>query len=136
MADTKRALSALIALSPDNTTGDFSNQDMRDFMVSVHGSRRVDNVTADTALTTDYDVLTVDASGGARAITLPDRATVQGKVYTVKRTSASNNVVISRSGSDTLEGATTKTLGSQYASITIVAGTATWLILATTGTVT
>lgn len=136
MADTKRTLAALTALLADNTAGDISAQDLRDLLVSVYGSRMVNNVTGNTTLTTDYDVVTADASGGAVTITLPDRATVQGKVYTIKRTSASNNVVVSRAGSDTIEGATSKTLGSQYATITLLAGTATWLILSSTGTVT
>ena len=136
MADTKRTLAALTALFADNTAGDISAQDLRDFLISVYGSRRVDNVTADTTLTTDHDVLAVDASGGARTITLPDRATNEGKTYTIKRTSASNNVVVSRAGTDTIEGATSKTLGSQYATITLLAGTAVWLILSSSGTVT
>lgn len=38
MVDTKRTKSALIALTPDNTTGDFSNQDMRDVIESVYPS--------------------------------------------------------------------------------------------------
>lgn len=136
MADTKRTLAALTALLADNTAGDISAQDMRDLLVSVYGSRMVNNITSNTTLTTDYDVVTADASGGAITVTLPDRATVQGKTYTVKRTSASNDVVISRAGSDTIEGATSKTLGSQYATVSLLAGTATWLILSSSGTVT
>lgn len=136
MADTKRTLAALTALLADNTAGDISAQDVRDLLVSVYGSRMVNNITGNMTLTTDYDVVTADASGGAITVTLPDRATVQGKTYTVKRTSASNDVVISRAGSDTIEGATSKTLGSQYATVSLLAGTATWLILSSSGTVT
>lgn len=41
MADTPRTLSALQALLADNTTGDISAQDIRDFLVSVYPTGRV-----------------------------------------------------------------------------------------------
>ena len=35
MSDTQRTRAALLSLAADNTTGQFSLQDMRDFMVTV-----------------------------------------------------------------------------------------------------
>lgn len=137
MADTKRTLSAITTLFADNTTGDISAQDMRDFLVSAHGSRTVNAaaITASETADTDDDAMIVDASGGAVTITLPDRASNVGKVYTIKRVNATNNVVVSRAGSDTIDGATTKTLASQYAAITIIAGYGEWNVLSTMGTI-
>lgn len=137
MADTKRTLSAITALYADNTAGDISAQDLRDFLISAHGSRATNAaaITANDTADTDDDVMIVDASGGAVTITLPDRAANVGKVYTIKRVSASNNVVVSRAGSDTIDGATSKTLASQYAAITIIAGYAMWNQLTTLGTI-
>lgn len=51
MVDTPRTLAALLALFLDNETGDISEQDLRDFLVSVF------------ALTTKGDVLSIDAAG-------------------------------------------------------------------------
>lgn len=137
MADTKRTLSALTALYADNNDGDISAQDLRDFLISAHGSRYVNTsaiASSDTA-DTDDDVMLVDASAGAVTITLPDRASNVGKVYTIKRVNATNNVIVSRAGSDTIDGATTKTLSTQYAAITIIAGYGGWSVLSTMGTV-
>lgn len=77
------------------------------------------------------DLIRVDTSGGARTITLPLISTqVDGfKVAVVKWTGDANQVTIARSGSDTINGATSATIGSQYTSTTFVADfeTSQWL---------
>lgn len=45
MADTRRALSALVAILNDNTSGDISAQDVRDVLVSVDGENSVQTGT-------------------------------------------------------------------------------------------
>lgn len=69
------------------------------------------------------DLIRVDTSGGARTITLPQISTVGDgfKVAIVKWTGDTNQVTIARSGSDTINGATSAAIGSQYASTTFVA---------------
>ena len=54
----------------------------------------------------------------------------------VKRTSsAANNVTVATTSSQTIDGATTKTLGSQYATILVQSNGSNWFIISTVGTV-
>lgn len=82
----------------------------------------------------------VSASGGAAAASLPALSTVpaSGMEVTIKKTDSSANAVnINANGSDTIDGASSLALGSQYATVTIVADKAnnTWRIKARAGTV-
>ena len=77
-----------------------------------------------TVLAADQGTLfRIDTSGGARTITLPQISTVTDgfKVSVVKWTGDANGVTINRSGSDTINGATSATIGSQYTQTTFVA---------------
>lgn len=80
------------------------------------------------------DLIRVNTSGGARTITLPAISTVTDgfKVAVVKWTGDANAVTIARTGSDTINGATSYALGNQYSSATFVADaeTATWFAAA------
>jgi hypothetical protein len=77
------------------------------------------------------DLIRVTTTGGAVTITLPLISTqVDGfKVAIVKWTGDTNQVTIARSGSDTINGTTSATIGSQYTSTTFVADfeTSQWL---------
>lgn len=77
------------------------------------------------------DLIRVTTTGGARTITLPTISTVSDgfKVAIVKWTGDTNQVTVARSGSDTINGATTATIGSQYTTTTFVADfeTGQWL---------
>lgn len=68
-------------------------------------------------------LLRIDTSGGARTITLPAISTLSDgfKVAIVKWTGDTNAVTVQRSGSDTINGATTALISSQYTQITFVA---------------
>ena len=72
----------------------------------------------------------VDTTSGAITLTLPAISTVTDgfKVSVVKWTNDANVVNINRAGSDTINGATTSQIGSQYSQITFVADfeTNTW----------
>lgn len=83
-----------------------------------------------TMLTSDFAV-TGDATTAAFTVTLPP-ATNTGMLVHIKKVDASvNAVTVSRAGTDTIEGATTQTLATQYASTTLIAdGVSKWLKLA------
>jgi microcystin-dependent protein len=76
------------------------------------------------------DLIRVTTTSGAITITLPAISSVSDgfKVAIVKWTSDANAVNINRSGSDTINGATTAQIGSQYSQIILVADaeTSTW----------
>jgi len=69
------------------------------------------------------DLIRVTTTSGAVTITLPQISTVTDgfKVAIVKWTADSNAVTISRSGSDTINGTTSASIGSQYTQTTFVA---------------
>ena len=69
-----------------------------------------------TATKTDT-IIGVDCSGGAKTITLPTAGTINGKVYIIKDESgdaSSNNITVATEGSETIDGANTKTINSDY----------------------
>jgi hypothetical protein len=68
-------------------------------------------------------LIRVTTTSGAIAITLPAISTVPDgfKVAVVKWTGDSNGVTVSRSASDTINGATSVSIGTQYSSTTFVA---------------
>jgi hypothetical protein len=69
------------------------------------------------------DLIRVTTTSGAVTITLPQISTVTDgfKVAIVKWSADSNAVTISRSGSDTINGTTSASIGSQYTQTTFVA---------------
>lgn len=80
------------------------------------------------------DLIRVTTTSGAVTITLPQISTVSDgfKVAIVKWTGDGNAVNVARSGSDTINGATSYSLGAQYGSVTLVADfeTNTWFAAA------
>jgi hypothetical protein len=89
----------------------------------------VETAVNDTLTTTDYTEL-VDCSSGARTITLPTAASASGRVYVIKKIDATGNAVtIDGDGSETIDGATTQTLSSQYDAMMIQSDGTEWWIL-------
>lgn len=82
MADTNRARSALEALFADNTSGDISPQDLRDFLRSVQllNVPRTATGTTDTFIIGDADNTVIYSSGDSPAVgctvTIPANASV------------------------------------------------------------
>lgn len=78
------------------------------------------SVAANTTLTADdAGVVLVDASGAARTITLPAAASMNARpipLRIVKTDGSANAVTIQRAGSDTIEGATSIALTTQWSS--------------------
>jgi hypothetical protein len=76
-------------------------------------------------------VVLASAASGAITITLPDAASTNtDRVILVKKTDASvNAVTIATTGGDTIDGASTKSLSTQYASYTFVSDGSNWHIV-------
>ncbi len=93
--------------------------------------------TAAFTLTNSESTIIADATTAAFTLTLPTAVGITGRQYTLKRAnSASNAVTVATTSSQTIDGATTKTLGNQYAAITVQSDGANWSIIMTMGTVT
>lgn len=93
--------------------------------------------TSSYSVTGADSVLSGDCTSGDLTFTLPSASTLGGREYHFKRLDASeNSVIISADGSDTIDGSATKTLGSQWAELSIVCTGANWLIVSQIGTIT
>lgn len=94
-----------------------------------------------TALTTVFSLATLsssngyvlcDASGGAFTVNLPS-ASARKKLHIKKIDSSINAITISPNGADTIEGAASYSLATQYKSVTLYSnGSTTWYIEAST----
>jgi len=81
------------------------------------------------ALATDH-LVTGDASFGDFTITLPAIASVEtGKQMSFKNVGVTGTVTIDGSGAETIDGAATQALGSQYKYLNVINSGAAWLIL-------
>lgn len=91
----------------------------------------IQSVSADHTSTDLDSVVLIDATGGAKTVTLPLAAQNQGKQLKYKKVDASANAVtISRAGSDTIDGATSYSLASQYKYVAIVSDGSNWYVVA------
>ncbi len=74
--------------------------------------------TGNYTVTSQDEVVIVDATSGAVTITLQSAATRGGNPLKVKKIdNTANAVTITRAGSDLIDGATTYVLGTQYAAV-------------------
>ena len=66
---------------------------------------RISSLSATTTLSYAYDTVHVDASGGAKTITLPDATLLAGRKFTIiKSDSSANGVTVGRTSSQTING--------------------------------
>lgn len=71
-----------------------------------------------------------DATGGARVVNLPSAASSTQRTYTIKKIDASvNTVTIDASGAETIDGALTHVLTTQYQSVRIQSNGTSWSII-------
>jgi hypothetical protein len=90
---------------------------------------QVTKTSAYTVLGSDYTIF-ADATSAAFTLTLPPAATYAGLVLVIKKIDSSANVVtIDGNASETIDGALTKTLSTQYASYMIQSNGANWFII-------
>lgn len=113
----------------ERATRDTDDERLRT-MVGRLQETRTRLVSAATTVTAGDDILLVDTTGGSVTVTLPVASTVPGKRVQVKKMIAANTVTVSRSGSDTIDGATTSAFTTQYTCMVyvscITAAPATW----------
>jgi len=91
-----------------------------------NGPRQIETVSTNTTLDASHTVVLVS---GARTITLPLAASFPNKLYHIKQSDAAAST-IARSGSDTIDGATSLTLTGIYKLYTVVSDGNAWWVLA------
>jgi hypothetical protein len=88
------------------------------------------SVSATGNVTSGDYLLLCDSTAGAVTVTLPPAALVPGRIYVFKRINAgANNVVVDGYASETIDGATTYTLSSQWAGVTVMSNGTAWFII-------
>lgn len=92
------------------------------------------SVTADLLLTVNHHTLLVDCTTGNITISLPTATSAyvngKGRIYIIKRRDNSGNTItIDPNGTETIDGATTKTLTTQWEVIRIQSNSANWYII-------
>lgn len=86
-------------------------------------------ITANTLVSDAGRVYPVDSSGGALTVTLASAMVAEGAHATINDeggSAALNGVTIATEGSETIDGATSTTLGSDYGTVRVYSDGANW----------
>ena len=80
--------------------------------------------------TTGDDVILCDSSGGIFTITLYTAVGNDGRTITIKKIdSSANAVTVDGDGTETIDGALTKTLNYQYSAMKLISNGTSWFII-------
>jgi len=97
----------------------------------INGSfaTKVDVVSANTTLGVNHHVVLVNASNGARTITLPNATTCAGRQYVIKKIDSSTNAVtIAPQSGQTIDGQANISITAQYDYRKVVSDGANWYL--------
>jgi len=87
---------------------------------------------ADDSTGSPKDIYFCASAGGNVTVTLPDAtagAAATGRVVTIFKVDAANDVIIDGDGSQTINGATTVTMSAQYNYRTIISNGTEWFVI-------
>ena len=85
--------------------------------------------TSGATLSVDEHIILADPSGGAFTLTLPAVSGLAGTIFIIKNSTASTNILtIDGDGSETIDDQTTYTMGTPYASITLICDGSEWWV--------
>lgn len=119
----------VFVLDSDDGAGNFSTKGME---LGVMKQKSIKSVTTTpyTELEND-DVILVDATAGAAIVNLLASANRTGRQIIIKKIDVTANAVtVDPNAAETIDGATTNVLSSQYDSITMVSDGVNWIIVA------
>ena len=112
-------LGVLTAANPNSTLQ--VNGSVSTKMRSVTGATNI--------LATDYTIL-INASSGASVANLPTAVGITGRIYIIKKTDSSGNAVtVNTTSSQTIDGATTYSLATQYKYVQVQSDGTNWSII-------
>lgn len=100
--------------------------------INQHLSRAVTSVTGTSATLTDDDHVVLvddDTAGAAVTINLPAAADSAGNIHTIKKLGTTGSVTIDANASETIDGATTKVLSTQYDSVEVYCNGTAWFLI-------
>lgn len=115
-------------LKQEDITPDSLNQRFRRLFRAVNRLEVVSKTAAYTVGVGDDVIL--GSAGSAFTVSLPTASGIRGRVYTIKKTdSSANAVTIDGAGSETIDGALTVALSTQYAFRIIVSDGTNWHVI-------
>ena len=86
--------------------------------------------TTTYAILASDELIKVDTSGGAFTVTLPNATGLAGKEYIIKKMSSDlNTLTIATTSSQTIDGALTQGISTQYTSLTLISDGSNWIIV-------
>jgi len=100
--------------------------------VDIDGSFALDvtSTSTDLTLNSTHHTILVDATGAARTITLPTAASSARRIYTIKKIDVSANAVtLDGDGSETIDGATTQPINTQWEYLRVQSNGTAWFII-------
>ena len=86
-------------------------------------------VTAATTVVDSDELILVDTTSGSVTVTLPPALGRKGRRFTAKKLIAANTMTLAGAGSDTIDGAGTVGITTQYASRTVQSDDANWHVV-------
>lgn len=100
---------------------------IKDYYTSASPGVPVVSKTAAYTATGGDGIILCDASDAAFTITLPTSSEAKNRVYIIKKTdSGPNAVTVDGNASETIDGATTAVITTQYESISIICDGSNW----------
>jgi hypothetical protein len=116
----------------DNTGGLTNQNETVNGQLITNGTFSIQTKTITASQTVDQSAVVwlCNASSGAIVATLPLASTLEGQLYIFKKTDSSgNDVTPTGSGGETIDGASTNVLSSQYAVVRIVSDGTNWNVI-------
>ncbi|HEV8282902.1 MAG TPA: tail fiber domain-containing protein [Chitinophagaceae bacterium] len=120
------SLILIISASAQVGVGTTTPNSTLDVQGSFAGKVTISGTASNTLGSGDYNFLYTGAS--AATVTLPDATAITGRVYTIKNANSSA-LTVNTTSSQTIDGATTYTLGSQYQTVTVISNGSNWNII-------
>lgn len=116
-------------LTLGSTTSSVGNLTLSNVTVNGMAAAYTARTTAYTPTATDFTIA-ANASAGAFSVTLPTAVGITGEMYVIKKVdSSANAVTVATTSSQTIDGATTRSLPRQYDAITVQSDGANWIII-------
>lgn len=117
----------IVLLDTDDGDSTFTTKGMT---IDVFQRKVVEAKTVNYTAKDSDEIITSDATAGQVTITLPTASGRKGKKFVIKRIDASaNDTIIDGAGAETIDGVATKTLSSQFDSLTIVSDGTNWIVV-------
>lgn len=127
--ETVKRSTHVFLIDSDDGTGTFSTKSMS--LSILEKKNIVTKTTTPYSQVEDDEIILIDATAAPATVNLLASANRAGKQIIIKKTDVSaNSVTIDPNAAETIDGAATNVLASQFDSITLVSDGVNWIIVA------